>query len=183
MFSALLGSVSKSGASTPASSSSGPDSSATASPSDTPPSSTAGVVESAAGSQDRDPFERSAFFQRLKAKGRHDRPRIKEIQDGALRDKPPKEPDPWECCGGSCGLECVVTRWWEEEKTWRDLRPGWRQIKQRLKEEEEDRQREAEEEAAISGPVEAGDAEKRAGAGSPAVGIALEDETREKLAI
>lgn len=80
-------------------------------------------------------------------------------------------------------LALQVTRWWEEEKTWRDLRPDWRQIKQRLKEEEEDWQREAEEEAAISGPVEAGDAEKRAGAGSPAVGIALEDETREKLAI
>lgn len=59
--------------------------------------------------KDADPFQRSAFFQRLKTKGRHHRNRIKEIQERALRDTPPKEPDPWECCGGSCGIECVVS--------------------------------------------------------------------------
>ena len=59
--------------------------------------------------EEEDPFQRSVFFQRLKTKGRHHRNRIKEIQERALKDTPPKEPDPWECCGGSCGIECVVS--------------------------------------------------------------------------
>lgn len=167
-----------------------------------------------------DPFQQSAFFQRLKTKGRHHRNRIKEIQERALKDTPPKEPDPWECCGGSCGIECVVsprprsvsslvrlssecadtdeseqvTMWWEEEKTWRDLRPDWREIKQRLKDEEEDRQREAEEEAAIAGPPAAAGAvptpsptiapaKEPRKAGTPTIEIALEDETQQKLAL
>ncbi|GAA5991534.1 hypothetical protein JCM10908_005749 [Rhodotorula pacifica] len=147
---------------------------------DGPPTDTAAEEE-----EEEDPFQRSAFFQRLKTKGRHHRNRIKQIQERALEDTPPKEPDPWECCGGSCGIECVVTMWWEEEKTWRDLRPGWRQIKQRLKDEEEDRQREAEEEAAIARPAasvpEAKEQEKKAG--SPSIEISLEDETERKLSI
>lgn len=65
-----------------------------------------GTTEEEAG---EDPFQRSAFFQRLKTKGRHHRNRIKQIQERALKDTPPKEPDPWECCGGSCGIECVVS--------------------------------------------------------------------------
>lgn len=84
--------------------------------------------------------------------------------------------------------------WWEEEKTWRDLRPDWREIKQRLKDEEEDRQREAEEEAAIAGPPAAAGAvptpsptiapaKEPRKAGTPTIEIALEDETQQKLAL
>ncbi|BGP13107.1 hypothetical protein JCM10213_000890 [Rhodosporidiobolus nylandii] len=102
---------------------------------------------------DSDPrFEaESPYFKRLLARGGHHPNRIREIKRRALQDEPPREPAPWECCGGGCALECVVTIWWEEEKTWRDLHPDWKSIKARLKEEEEDRIRAAEEEAALSG--------------------------------
>lgn len=194
MLGSLLGSLVGATAATSSPASSGPrsdspttsssaDSTAPATPAEPAhPSSTSSVSE-----EQEDPFQRSAFFQRLRTKGRHDRRRIKEIQERALKDTPPKEPDPWECCGGSCGIECVVTMWWEEEKTWRDLRPDWRQVKQRLKDEEEDRQREAEEEAAIAGPAPAKAAEaspeEQQKTGSPTVEISLEDETLQKLSL
>lgn len=80
--------------------------------------------------------------------------------------------------------------WWEEEKTWRDLRPDWREIKQRLKDEEEDRQREAEEEAALAGPAtvaadkpSTAPTEEPKKAGTPTIEIALEDETQQKLSL
>ncbi|GAA5856411.1 hypothetical protein JCM8547_008732 [Rhodosporidiobolus lusitaniae] len=96
-------------------------------------------------------FEYSAYFQRLLKRGGHHPNRIRQIKRQALRGEPPVEPKPWECCGGGCGIDCVVTIWWEEEKTWRDMHPDWKDIKKRLKEEEEDRQRAAEEEAALNG--------------------------------
>ncbi|GAA5971362.1 hypothetical protein JCM11641_008323 [Rhodosporidiobolus odoratus] len=117
-------------------------------------------------------FEESGYFQRLLKRGGHHPNRIKEIKRRALQEEPPTEPKPWECCGGGCGLECVVTIWWEEEKTWRDLHSDWKSIKQRLKEEEEDRQREAEEEAALNGDPEDGEDEKQ---GKPAVAINIEE--------
>ncbi|GAA5860247.1 hypothetical protein JCM3774_000356 [Rhodotorula dairenensis] len=202
MLGSILGSLvgATAAASASSSSSSSPRSdSPTASSSDnsttpTTPAEPTELSSAAPAPEEQDnPFERSAFFQRLRTKGRHDRRRIKEIQERALKDTPPKEPDPWECCGGSCGIECVVTMWWEEEKTWRDLRPDWRQIKQRLQDEEEDRQREAEEEAAIAGPGPTVAAEAPTSSkastdeqkmdGTPAVEIALEDETRQKLSL
>ncbi|POY70803.1 hypothetical protein BMF94_6215 [Rhodotorula taiwanensis] len=183
MLSSILGSLV--GQVTPSKAEPESDSSAASTAPSTPPVEPA---DAAQADDDGDPFARSAFFQRLKTKGRHDRKRIKMIQDAALRDEPPKEPDPWECCAGSCGIECVVTMWWEEEKTWRDLRPDWRQIKQRLKDEEEDRKRAEEEEEAISGPARraAGDDRsppKTATAGKPALEISLEEETEQKLSL
>ena len=61
-----------------------------------------------ASDADADPFLRSAYFQRLLKRGGHHLNRIQAIKDAALRDEPPREPGPWECCGGGCALECVV---------------------------------------------------------------------------
>ncbi|GAA5830581.1 hypothetical protein JCM11251_002520 [Rhodosporidiobolus azoricus] len=121
---------------------------------------------------DSDPrFDSSGYFQRLLKRGGHHPNRIRAIKRAALKDLPPVEPQPWECCGGGCGIECVVTVWWEEEKTWRDMHPDdWKDIKRRLKEEEEDRKREEEEEAAL-----------RRDDGDPEVVIGLEGDEQEKV--
>ncbi|GAA5849699.1 hypothetical protein JCM9279_001982 [Rhodotorula babjevae] len=131
-----------------------------------------------------DPFSRSAYFQRLLKRGAHKDDRIADIKEAALRDGPPREPGPEECCNEACALDCVVTMWWEEEKTWRDMHPDWKSIRRRLKEEEEDRRREAEEEAALNGeelPNSDEDergaaARRRVARGKPSVQIAVEKE-------
>ncbi|GAA5974047.1 hypothetical protein JCM21900_006522 [Sporobolomyces salmonicolor] len=98
-----------------------------------------------------DPFLRSAYFQRLVARATHSPSRIAAIRAAALRDEPPVEPPTEACCNEACALECVVTLWWEEEKTWRDLHPDWKSVKARIRAEDEDRRREQEEQDAIDG--------------------------------
>ncbi|BGP37026.1 hypothetical protein JCM10450v2_000936 [Rhodotorula kratochvilovae] len=136
---------------------------------------------------ENDPFLRSAYFQRLLKRGVHAPTRIQAIKDAALAEDPPREPEPEECCNEACGLECVVSIWWEEEKTWRDMHPDWKAIKRRLKEEEEDRQREAEEEAALNGDDDGGSTSEedvgigekaRKGRGAPELEIGLEEDER-----
>ncbi|KAI5478797.1 hypothetical protein MNV49_004623 [Pseudohyphozyma bogoriensis] len=97
-----------------------------------------------------DPLERSPYFKRLKARGIHGIGRIRQITRAGQRDLPPKEPPVYMCCGSSCGLNCVTTIWWEEEKTWRDCHEDWKEIRERLKAEEEDRKREEEEERELN---------------------------------
>ncbi|GAA6055422.1 hypothetical protein JCM3770_006985 [Rhodotorula araucariae] len=36
--------------------------------------------------------------------------------------KPPKEPEPWECCGSSC-KPCVLELYREEKKVWEEVHP------------------------------------------------------------
>ncbi|GAA5981947.1 hypothetical protein JCM5350_006574 [Sporobolomyces pararoseus] len=93
----------------------------------------------------------SAFYRKLVERNKHSSERLLKIRQEAVKEKPPKEPSPEECCGEACGLECVTTVWWEEEKTWRDLHSDWRSIKARLAAEEEDLQRAREEEEALNG--------------------------------
>ncbi|GAA5905399.1 hypothetical protein JCM6882_003149 [Rhodosporidiobolus microsporus] len=121
---------------------------------------------------DSDPrFDSSGYFQRLLKRGGHHPNRIRAIKRAALKELPPVEPQPWECCGGGCGIDCVVTVWWEEEKTWRDMHlDDWKDIKRRLKEEEEDRKRAEEEEAALNGDD-----------GGPEVAIGVEGEGVKEL--
>ncbi|GJN87693.1 hypothetical protein Rhopal_000648-T1 [Rhodotorula paludigena] len=130
-----------------------------------------------------DPLLRSAYFQRLVARSLHPPDRLAAIRSAAQRDEPPREPAPWECCDSACGLECVVNKWWEEEKSWRDLHPDWKQIKQRLKDEEEDRRIAAEEEAALNGcdGPQQGVEEQRAARGDPKIKIGVEGETKDAL--
>ncbi|GAA6057405.1 hypothetical protein JCM3770_000750 [Rhodotorula araucariae] len=152
-------------------------------PSNYVPSAESAVQPSVVADIENDPFLCSAYFQRLLKRGVHQPSRVQAIKKAALADVPPREPDPGECCGGGCGLECVVTIWWEEEKTWRDMHSDWKVIKQRLKEEEEDRQREAAEEAALgggssvpSGDLDTGDdnEDTRKGIGAPKLDVGYE---------
>ncbi|GAA5937947.1 hypothetical protein JCM3775_002404 [Rhodotorula graminis] len=195
MFGSLLGSLANVVSST-ASSSTASSSPAGATPSDSPtapsspapppaPPSAAPTPAPAAATDLDDPaFARSAYFQRLLKRGTHDEGRIKAIKEAALRDGPPREPGPDECCNEGCALECVVTMWWEEEKTWRDLHPDWKSIRRRLKEEDEDRRREAEEEAALNGDEppatsdedDGGKTARRRARGGPRVEIGVERE-------
>ncbi|GAA5969358.1 hypothetical protein JCM3765_001279 [Sporobolomyces pararoseus] len=93
----------------------------------------------------------SAFYRKLVERNKHSPERLLKIRQEAVKEKPPKEPSPEECCGEACGLECVTTVWWEEEKTWRDLHSDWRSIKASIAAEEEEMQRAREEEEAING--------------------------------
>ncbi|GAA5859980.1 hypothetical protein JCM1840_001826 [Sporobolomyces johnsonii] len=125
---------------------------------------------------DPDPFLRSPYFQRLVARATHSPSRLAAIRAAALRAEPPVEPRPEACCNEACALDCVVTVWWEEEKTWRDLHPDWKSIKARLRAEEEDRRREQEEQEALDG----------GGGGGPDVEIEIareetEDEVMESI--
>ncbi|GAA5936947.1 uncharacterized protein JCM15063_000106 [Sporobolomyces koalae] len=93
----------------------------------------------------------SAFYRKLVDKGKHSDARLAQIRTRAIRDVPPREPPPEECCGEACGLECVTTLWWEEEKTWRDLHKDWRSIKAAIAAEQEETRRAREEEEALNG--------------------------------
>ncbi|GAA6009846.1 hypothetical protein JCM11491_000836 [Sporobolomyces phaffii] len=89
----------------------------------------------------------SAFYRKLVDRGKHPAERLCKIRREAVKDGPPKEPTPEECCGEACGLECVTT------VCWRDLHPEWRSIKARLAAEEEDLRIAREEEEALNGPT------------------------------
>ncbi|GAA6061720.1 hypothetical protein JCM10212_004952 [Sporobolomyces blumeae] len=119
-----------------------------------------------------DPWSQSPFFKRLVFRGQHSAERLDKIAAAARHDKPPREPAPEECCGEACGLECVTTVWWEEEKTWRDLHPSWRQIKASLAAEEEELRRAREEDEALN-DLASGTR------GDPAIEIGLENDRAE----
>lgn len=52
------------------------------------------------------------------------------------------------------GIDCVVTMWWEEEKTWRDVHGDeWKALKEQYAAEDEERRREEEEAEALGGPA------------------------------
>jgi len=53
----------------------------------------------------------SAFYRKLVDKKKHSPERLLKIRQAAMKDNPPKEPTPEECCGEACGLECVTTVW------------------------------------------------------------------------
>ncbi|GAA5892134.1 hypothetical protein JCM8208_001444 [Rhodotorula glutinis] len=174
MFGSLLGSLANVVSSAEATPSGSPPApSSPASPTDSNSTSAASPASAAAPAPnlEPDPFTRSAYFQRLLKRDAHDDERISAIKEAALRDVPPREPGPEECCNEGCALD------------WRDLHPDWKSIRRRLKEDEEDRQREAEEEAALNGeePPEpsrdkGGAARRRAARGKPSVEIAVEKE-------
>lgn len=53
----------------------------------------------------------SAFYRKLVERNKHSSERLLKIRQEAVKEKPPKEPSPEECCGEACGLECVTTVW------------------------------------------------------------------------
>ncbi|GAA5901779.1 uncharacterized protein JCM6883_000393 [Sporobolomyces salmoneus] len=108
----------------------------------------------------------SAFYRKLVERNKHSPERLRKIRQEAIKDTPPREPTPDECCGEACGLECVTTVWWEEEKTWRDLHSDWRSIKATIAAEEEEIQRAKEEEEALNG--------------GPRVEIGVDDDIRDR---
>ncbi|GAA5879323.1 hypothetical protein JCM16303_003165 [Sporobolomyces ruberrimus] len=90
----------------------------------------------------------SAFYRKLVDRNKHSSERLLKIRQEAVKDKPPKEPTPEECCGEACGLECVTTM------CWRDLHSDWRSIKAQVAAEEEELRRAREEEEALNGGPE-----------------------------
>ncbi|BGP37545.1 hypothetical protein JCM10450v2_001460 [Rhodotorula kratochvilovae] len=65
--------------------------------------------------------DRSPALARLKRK-RLAPSRWRDLLAAAGGAKPPKEPEPWECCGSSC-KPCVLELHREEKKVWEEVHP------------------------------------------------------------
>ncbi|GAA6001876.1 uncharacterized protein JCM10292_005951 [Rhodotorula paludigena] len=48
--------------------------------------------------------------------------RLADLVRAAGAERPPKEPELWECCGSSC-KPCVKELWREEKKVWDEVHP------------------------------------------------------------
>ncbi|GAA5847869.1 hypothetical protein JCM9279_006675 [Rhodotorula babjevae] len=49
--------------------------------------------------------------------------RWRDLVKAAASSRPPKEPEPWECCGSSC-KPCVLELYREERKVWQEVHPN-----------------------------------------------------------
>ncbi|THV08417.1 hypothetical protein K435DRAFT_847282 [Dendrothele bispora CBS 962.96] len=75
-------------------------------------------------------LERSSFLANLQRKGRLTPSRLQELFAAlmyswimqAKSPKPPKEPDPWDCCGSNC-KPCVNELWRQELRCWQECHP------------------------------------------------------------
>ncbi|GAA5934388.1 hypothetical protein JCM3775_000344 [Rhodotorula graminis] len=68
-----------------------------------------------------DLLDRSPALARLRRK-RLAPSRWRDLVKAAAGPRPPKEPEPWECCGSSC-KPCVLELYREERKVWDDVHP------------------------------------------------------------
>ncbi|GAA5951160.1 hypothetical protein JCM21900_004360 [Sporobolomyces salmonicolor] len=68
-----------------------------------------------------DLFDRSPFLLKL-SKRRLAPSRLAALLAAASSSKPPREPDPWDCCGSSC-KPCVRELWREEKRVWGEIHP------------------------------------------------------------
>ena len=66
-------------------------------------------------------YDRSPFLLKL-SKRRLAPSRLSDLIAAAQSNKPPKEPDPWDCCGSSC-KPCVRELWREEKRVWSEVHP------------------------------------------------------------
>ncbi|KAE9405587.1 hypothetical protein BT96DRAFT_852680 [Gymnopus androsaceus JB14] len=71
---------------------------------------------------DEECLEHSPFLSNLQRKGRLAPSRLKTLYESAKSPKPPREPDPWECCGSNC-KPCVKELWRQELKCWSECHP------------------------------------------------------------
>ncbi|GAA5913462.1 hypothetical protein JCM5296_003639 [Sporobolomyces johnsonii] len=106
-----------------------------------------------------DLFDRSPFLLKL-SKRRLAPSRLAALLAAARSSKPPREPDPWDCCGSSC-KPCVRELWREEKRVWGEVHP----------EGEDEHEHEGEEDT-----VDKGKKDERARDASPKVEIEVEME-------
>ncbi|GAA6033337.1 hypothetical protein JCM8097_006699 [Rhodosporidiobolus ruineniae] len=69
-----------------------------------------------------DLVDRSPFLAKLISRSRLAPSRLEQFLAAARSSTPPKEPDPWDCCGSSC-KPCVRTLWKEEMRVWGEVHP------------------------------------------------------------
>ncbi|GAA6033347.1 hypothetical protein JCM8097_006704 [Rhodosporidiobolus ruineniae] len=69
-----------------------------------------------------DLVNRSPFLSKLISRSRLAPARLEQLLAAARSSTPPKEPDPWDCCGSSC-KPCVRTLWKEEMRVWGEVHP------------------------------------------------------------
>ncbi|GAA5845923.1 hypothetical protein JCM3766R1_000862 [Sporobolomyces carnicolor] len=78
--------------------------------------------------------------------------RMSQLCASARSTKPPKEPEPWECCGSSC-KPCVRELWREEKRVWDECHPDGEDVESEPEEQPELEER-AEEGPAIEIGIE-----------------------------